>query len=207
MPQSQCGARGLSHPYAQRARYAIGHAWRRGLSPLRVAGELWCTVFGLGAGPRPARLILRNPAGDKAKLQSLRGHILVLNPWASWCVLCRAEMPLIVQAYRRFAPQGVRFIGIGFDTAAARNKIPELLQHYGITYPIWTGADYSTLQRLQAGDMVPDPLILGPHGVIRFRLRGQMRPGELAARLQWMLHPAGIMPPVRVIHRGKSGKK
>ncbi len=157
------------------------------------------------AGPCPARLTLRDLAGRKVRLQNLRGHITVLNLWATWCGPCRAEMPLVVKSDRKYAPQGVQFIGISFDTQATRGKIPTFLHRFGVSYGIWTGATYQTLRRLRAGDMVPDTLILGPHGVIRFRILGQMRPGELAARLDWMLHHKGVMPPVRVVHSGKPG--
>lgn len=168
---------------------------------IKIGSFLFAGFMFFAAAPRPARLTLHDLAGKKVKLQTLRGHITVLNLWATWCGPCRAEMPLVVQAYRQFAPRGVRFIGISFDTPATRKNIPAFLQRFGAAYPIWTGAGYQTLQRLRAGDMVPDTLILGPHGVLRFRLLGQMRPGELTVRLRWMLHPAGPMPPARVIHQ------
>ena len=169
---------------------------------------LGCGLVSLAwVGPRPARLTLHDGAGKKVKLQSLRGHVTVLNLWATWCGPCRAEMPLLVAAYRKYSARGVRFVGISFDTAATRRNIPGFVKQFGISYPIWTGANYHTLQRLRAGDLVPDTLILGPHGVIRFRILGQMRPGELISRLRWMLDATGQMPPARVLHSANQGAK
>ena len=49
--------------------------------------------------------------GGKTHLKDLRGKVVVLNVWASWCGPCREEMPMMVEAEKMWGPKGVVFIG------------------------------------------------------------------------------------------------
>jgi peroxiredoxin len=67
-------------------------------------------------------------------LTSLRGHVVLLNFWATWCHECRPEMPVFEQLHREFTTQGLRVIGINARerTAAVREYSKEL----GLTFPL-----------------------------------------------------------------------
>lgn len=54
--------------------------------------------------------------GNPVKLSDYRGKYVVLDFWASWCKDCRAEMPAVKNLYTAFAPKGVEFLGVSFDT-------------------------------------------------------------------------------------------
>ena len=54
--------------------------------------------------------------GNPVKLIDYRGKYLVLDFWASWCKDCRAEMPALKALYDKYAPEGVQFLGVSFDT-------------------------------------------------------------------------------------------
>jgi cytochrome c biogenesis protein CcmG/thiol:disulfide interchange protein DsbE len=56
------------------------------------------------------------------KLSDLRGQVVVVNFWASWCADCRVEHPALLAAWQRYRDQGVVFVGISFNdgTSAAR---------------------------------------------------------------------------------------
>ena len=58
------------------------------------------------------------PADGKT-LGSLRGSYVVLEFWASWCPDCRRETPTMVDLYETYAPRGVQFVGVSFDTDSA----------------------------------------------------------------------------------------
>lgn len=56
--------------------------------------------------------------GKQFSLKSLRGKYVVLDFWASWCPDCRKDSPYIMSLYEKFAPKGVEFVGVSFDTKA-----------------------------------------------------------------------------------------
>src|SRR5262245_52009088 len=51
-------------------------------------------------------------SGGTFTLRSLRGRPVVLNFWASWCVPCREETPLLVRLHKLYGPRGVQFVGL-----------------------------------------------------------------------------------------------
>lgn len=72
--------------------------------------------------------------GGHASLAALRGKVVVVNVWGSWCPPCRAEADNLVSAARQLAPKGVAFLGIDSrdpSTAQAR----AFVRTYGVPYP------------------------------------------------------------------------
>jgi cytochrome c biogenesis protein CcmG/thiol:disulfide interchange protein DsbE len=65
--------------------------------------------------------------------EQLRGRPAVVNFWASWCIPCREEAPLLEAAYRRYRDEGVRFVGVA--VLDSREGATEFIQEMGITYP------------------------------------------------------------------------
>ena len=74
-------------------------------------------------------------SGTQISLDRFRGHPVVLNFWASWCPPCRAEMPALEAAYKKYASRGVVVIGIdgATDTWPASRSF---LAARGVTYPV-----------------------------------------------------------------------
>jgi len=72
--------------------------------------------------------------GRTVSLASLRGKVILLNFWATWCQECRPEMPLFERLHREFAAQGLSVVGINAreGTAAIRGYAKEL----GLTFPL-----------------------------------------------------------------------
>ncbi len=89
------------------------------------------------AGKTPAAPLFSLPrldADGKLSLASLRGKAVVLNFWASWCVPCKAEVPRLEAAWRRWSSQGVVVVGI--DAQDFSGDAKRFARKLGITYPI-----------------------------------------------------------------------
>jgi thiol-disulfide isomerase/thioredoxin len=148
---------------------------------------------------KPAALTLRDTQGAKVKLSDLRGRIVVLNFWATWCGPCNAEMPMLVKAAESYSGKGVIFIGASADAPETQGKIPSYVQKLQITYPIWIGATDMDMKRLEMGDAVPGTAFLDAEGVVRARILGQMRPGEIEERLDWLLRDRQGTAPAELV--------
>lgn len=72
--------------------------------------------------------------GGSFRLSSLRGKVVVLNFWASWCAPCKTESPQLESTYRRQRAHGVQFVGI--DMKDEKQSALAFVHDVGITYPI-----------------------------------------------------------------------
>lgn len=70
---------------------------------------------------------------EEVTLAELRGQVVVINFWASWCVECYKEAELLEQAWRDYEDQGVVFIGV--DHLDTEKEALAYMAQYGITYP------------------------------------------------------------------------
>lgn len=156
---------------------------------------------GQSGAEKPAALTLKDMQGKRAKLSDLRGKVVVLNFWATWCGPCNAEMPMLVKAANSYGDQNVAFVGASVDSAETVAKVGEFVKRLQIAYPIWVGATDEDMNRLQIGKEVPATLFVDAQGIVRARILGQMRPGEIEERVNWLLHnQKGDAPALLVKH-------
>jgi thiol-disulfide isomerase/thioredoxin len=154
----------------------------------------------LAAGPKPADLNLRDASGNKVQLRDHRGGPVVLNFWATWCVPCREEMPMMVEAAKQWTPKGVTFIAVSLDDNKTKKDIPAFVRQYGVDFPVWMGATTDDLDKLHMGEGVPDTAFLDANGVIRFRVLGEIRREELEQRLAALTGDGSVHPSEIVNH-------
>ncbi|MGH7476335.1 MAG: peroxiredoxin family protein [Longimicrobiales bacterium] len=110
-------------------------------------------------------------AGDSISLASLRGDVVLLNVWATWCPPCREEIPQLQALHERHAADGLRVIGVSVDNAAAHELIDEFVEDFGIGYSILhdPGERVSTVFRVPG---VPATFLIDRAGVVRWRHLG-----------------------------------
>ncbi|MBR7027344.1 MAG: TlpA family protein disulfide reductase [Bacteroidales bacterium] len=68
------------------------------------------------AGKKAPAFKLPTPEGKMVSLSDFKGKFVVIDFWASWCPDCRKENPDLVKIHSKYAPKGVAFIGVSFDT-------------------------------------------------------------------------------------------
>jgi len=99
----------------------------------------------LAAGKSPVApefSLARLNGEGQLRLASLRGKAVVLNFWASWCVPCKQEAPLLEAAAKRFRSMGLVVVGI--DSQDFRSDARRFIKRYGLTYPIVRDGGSST---------------------------------------------------------------
>lgn len=137
----------------------------------------------LSGGPAPD-FTLTLFDGGQLSLSELRGQVVVINFWASWCPPCRDEAPVLERAWRRYRDRGVTLVGVDYmDTEpAARAYIEE----FGITYP--NGPDLgSRIARTYRIRGVPETFFITPQGEIAEVFIGPLSEDRLTAMLERLL--------------------
>src|ERR1035437_10331155 len=103
----------------------------------RLAGViLLASALGLSADAPTTDLALKDAAGRKVRLRDLRGNVVLLNFWATWCGPCQAEMPALADIEKQYAGR-VTIIGASLDDQKSVAKIPAFVSQYQIGFPIW----------------------------------------------------------------------
>ena len=119
--------------------------------------------------------------GQRIALTDLRGQVVVINFWASWCVECYKEAALLEEAHQDFKDQGVVFLGVDYlDTEKAAL---EYMAKYGITYP--SGQDIGTkISRQYQITGVPETFFIDREGNIAHVQIGSIERPQLYQLLQ-----------------------
>ena len=91
-------------------------------------------LAGYSPGEKPPEFSARTLEGRTVSLAGLRGRVVLLNFWATWCLPCKEEMPVFEQLHREFAAQGLTVLGVNVreETPAIRGYAKEL----GLTFPL-----------------------------------------------------------------------
>lgn len=113
---------------------------------------------------------------NEISLAGLRGQVVVINFWASWCVECYKEAALLEQAWQDYKDQGVVFIGV--DYLDTEKEALAYMQQYGITYP--SGPDMgSKISRDYGITGVPETFFIDKNGNISHVQIGPVEKDEL----------------------------
>ena len=119
--------------------------------------------------PAPALTLPRLGSGAQASLGDYRGQVVVLNFWASWCVPCRDESPLLQRWHERIVPRGGTVLGV--DALDATNDGQAFARRFHLTYPILRDRDGDT-DRAFGVRGYPETLVLDRCGRIAAIRRG-----------------------------------
>lgn len=119
-----------------------------------------------------ARLLGRE---DKISLGSLRGQVVLLNTWATWCVPCRQEMPAFEALYHQYRGQGMQVVGVNIDEGEADGDVERYVASLGISFPIWRDPVNCFAKRFRVLG-VPQTFVISREGMIVRQWRGQMDP-------------------------------
>ncbi|MGH9908788.1 MAG: TlpA disulfide reductase family protein, partial [Pyrinomonadaceae bacterium] len=104
---------------------------------------------------REIELVLKDLSGTEQRLSSLRGRIVVLNFWATYCIPCRQEMPDLAAIQNEYAALGVQVIGASADEEESRAEVLKFVKETRINFPIWIGANASDMVRFGLGGALP----------------------------------------------------
>ena len=125
-------------------------------------------AFSLSAAAEPApALTVPTLAGPSFDLAGQRGHVVIVNFWATWCVPCRAEMPMLDAFYKKHKDQGLTLLGLSIDTPKAMDNVKKIAGT--VTYPIAVARD-AQANGFPAANALPITYIIDAKGQIQATL-------------------------------------
>lgn len=130
----------------------------------------------IATSPRPTigsqapefRLLDMN--GRPVALSDLKGKVVLLNFWATWCFPCRVEMPSMEVLYRSYRDKGLEILAVSVDEQGPAVTRP-FQEDKGLTFPILHDRDYQ-VGLIYGARSLPMTYIIDRHGVIRQRVFG-----------------------------------
>jgi len=122
--------------------------------------------------------------GETLTLSDLRGQVVIINFWASWCPPCREEAPYLEATWRKYKDQGVVFIGVGY--ADTESKALAYIEEFDITY--FNGPDIGTrISQDYNMQGVPETFYVAKNGELRGVKIGPLFPPELDEKIDELL--------------------
>ncbi len=145
-------------------------------------------AFSSAQAKRAPNFDAKDLSGQSQKLSRLRGQIVVLSFWATWCGPCQEELPRLSRLSQQYAAKPVQFVAASIDDPKDRPKIQPFLAKNNIALNVWVGPDSGVLQDFGLGEIVPGTVIIDEHGDIVGRIMGEARDEDVRSRVDWLLN-------------------
>ena len=117
----------------------------------------------------PAFTLPQRPGPGETSLASLRGQVVLLNFWATWCEPCEREMPAMQRLHESLGPSGLHLVAVSVDESS--DVVDEFRKRFGLTFEILLDADKRVADRYQTYRF-PETLLIGRDGVVIERYVG-----------------------------------
>lgn len=111
----------------------------------------------------------------RQSLDALRGRVVVLNFWATWCKPCVEELPILQAVQNDYGALGVQVVGIAADDAASREHVLEFARRAKIGFPVWLGATAEDMAAFGVGPALPATVVLDRSGRVVHRVSGVVK--------------------------------
>ena len=108
--------------------------------------------------------------GKKISMKELKGKVIFINLWATWCGPCRVEMPSIQSLYNDVDKNRVAFVMLSLDEERHHQKITQFIRDKEYTFPVYQPA--SPLPQLLRVNTIPTTFIISPDGKVASQKTG-----------------------------------
>ncbi len=178
------------------------------MKDIRRTAALVSVLLAMGIVPASAQGMMGDapppplPAGTRApnittatvnshgpvSLPRLRGKVVLVDYWATWCGPCQMATPTLQSLHQKFAKKGLVVLGMDTDAPDTVKNVPSFLKHFGVTYPIAV-LSRANIQSARAYhvDGIPAQFLIDKKGIVRWSQSGYA-PGEGAELSAMITH-------------------
>ena len=144
----------------------------------------------LPAGTPAPNFATRTVGGKPLTLKSLRGKVVLLDYWATWCGPCQMATPTLEGLSRKFGKQGLAVVGMSVDDSRSVGVVKPFMKHFGVTYIVTTGLLMNgKAQRAYHVSGIPSQFLIDKKGIVRWSQSGysESEGQELTPRIKRLL--------------------
>lgn len=144
------------------------------------------TAHALAPGETPPAIDMQDQAGKQVDLNELKGKVVLIDFWASWCGPCREEMPVLEEFHKKYADQGLVIVGVNIDNNP--KKMNNFLKGNPASFRIVHDRKLNVAAKYEPATM-PSSYFIGRDGKIRYVHEGFRKKDaeELETRIQSLL--------------------
>lgn len=113
----------------------------------------------------------------QVSLAELRGRVVLLNVWATWCPPCREEIPVLQALHESHASEGLEVVGVSVDAAGEAAAVGRFADQFGVTYPIWLDPQERVSSAFRTTG-VPTTLLIDRDGTLLWRHVGPVKAND-----------------------------
>ncbi len=137
---------------------------------------------------------LRDVDGNAVTLSALKGQVVVLSFWATWCGPCKEEMPHFQELYGKLASDGLVVLSISTDDARSASKVKPYVKKMGYTFPVLLDRDATVIGAYNPSKTLPYTVVIDRSLQVVHRVSGY-NPGDEVALASFVTHLVGSGTP------------
>lgn len=142
-------------------------------------------AVGAGLGDAAPDFRLEDLAGRTHRLTGMRGEVVILAYWATWCASCKSELAALDRAYRAYRSRGLDVIAVTMDRGIGTDRLRRWTGD--MMLPVATAANHGDEAYGPIGGTLPTTYIISRAGRLAFRRAGAITAGELERILSALL--------------------
>jgi thiol-disulfide isomerase/thioredoxin len=107
---------------------------------------------------------LKDLNGKTVKFSDFRGHVVILDFWATWCAPCRVEIPHFVELQKQYSDKGLTVVGVSLDQQGSE-VVKKFVKQFGVNYPVVIGNE-KVSEAYGGIDGIPTTFVIDRQGLI-----------------------------------------
>jgi len=128
--------------------------------------------------------VLPDLDGGVLQLSDLRGKVVLVNLWATWCVPCRAEIPGLIRMYEQYRDRGFELLAVDYQESP--EKVGQFVDEWGMSYLNVVDSDSSVVRQYRLTG-IPESFFVDRDGVLRDLRIGNMEESFVACVVEALL--------------------
>lgn len=128
---------------------------------------------------------LKTANGNTVTLSKLKGKVVLINFWATWCAPCRAEIPGFLEVYNKYKSKGFEIVGVSLDREGWK-KVTPFVENFKINYPVVVG-DKKLVAAYGDFNAIPTTFLVDKKGNIVDQHVGYLSKEDLEKKIKALL--------------------